>query len=352
MNNTDSKIKKKSHGLLCRGFGCHPGRGGRGQEGGVTREQSGSRHGLVLWIARATNEAHKKIIASYFSKTVSTMTKACWQHHTELSGKQGLGKHRNKMKIQNIVKVGEFCFPWRLPDAGVGASQQHAGQCGAAGEAHHHGNAAAMARISLYYTARQPRGSIPAADWFQWMVLIWGPGVGAEHISERHGWIGGGHCHKGHKGNQMSEVEVRGGHGRAGWGGAGQDGQRMNGWEPPSTHPCCVCSLPSLAKIVQCQPEHIVGTHPGIVNVLQEEHLVEAHDGVLVGLHKQRPDSYSLIKLALRQRNTLVNSQPPAIIHTLTYNPNISVSPLYLSALSSNIEMHYMYIQRPTVLHR
>lgn len=37
-----------------------------------------------------------------------------------------------------------------------------------------------------------------------------------------------------------------------------------------------------LAKVVKSQPEHVIGAHPRVVNVLQDETLVEAHDGVFI----------------------------------------------------------------------
>lgn len=39
-----------------------------------------------------------------------------------------------------------------------------------------------------------------------------------------------------------------------------------------------------LAKVVDGQPEHVIGAHPRLVNVLQDEALVESHDGVIVYL--------------------------------------------------------------------
>lgn len=37
-----------------------------------------------------------------------------------------------------------------------------------------------------------------------------------------------------------------------------------------------------LAKVVNGKPEHVIGAHPRIVNVLQDETLMETHDGVVV----------------------------------------------------------------------
>lgn len=37
-----------------------------------------------------------------------------------------------------------------------------------------------------------------------------------------------------------------------------------------------------LAKVVNSQPEHVIGAHPCIVNVLQDETLMETHDGVVI----------------------------------------------------------------------
>ncbi len=39
-----------------------------------------------------------------------------------------------------------------------------------------------------------------------------------------------------------------------------------------------------LAKVVTGQPEHVIGAHPCIVNVLQDETLMETHDGVVICL--------------------------------------------------------------------
>lgn len=39
-----------------------------------------------------------------------------------------------------------------------------------------------------------------------------------------------------------------------------------------------------LAKVVNGQPEHVIGAHPRIVNVLQDETLMETHDGVIICL--------------------------------------------------------------------
>lgn len=39
-----------------------------------------------------------------------------------------------------------------------------------------------------------------------------------------------------------------------------------------------------LAKVVNGQPEHVIGAHPCIVNVLQDETLMETHDGVIICL--------------------------------------------------------------------
>lgn len=39
-----------------------------------------------------------------------------------------------------------------------------------------------------------------------------------------------------------------------------------------------------LAKVVNGQPEHVIGAHPCIVNVLQEETLMKTHDGVIICL--------------------------------------------------------------------
>jgi len=39
-----------------------------------------------------------------------------------------------------------------------------------------------------------------------------------------------------------------------------------------------------LAKVVNGQPEHVIGAHPRIVNVLQEETLMETHDRVVIYL--------------------------------------------------------------------
>lgn len=45
-----------------------------------------------------------------------------------------------------------------------------------------------------------------------------------------------------------------------------------------------------LAKVVNGQPEHVIGAHPCIVNVLQDETLMETHDGVVICLqtHTQK----------------------------------------------------------------
>lgn len=43
-----------------------------------------------------------------------------------------------------------------------------------------------------------------------------------------------------------------------------------------------------LSKVVNGQPEHVIGAHPRTVNVLQEETLMETHDGVVVYLRTQR----------------------------------------------------------------
>lgn len=39
-----------------------------------------------------------------------------------------------------------------------------------------------------------------------------------------------------------------------------------------------------LAKVVNGQPEHVIGAHPCIVNVLEDETLMETHDWVIVRL--------------------------------------------------------------------
>lgn len=45
-----------------------------------------------------------------------------------------------------------------------------------------------------------------------------------------------------------------------------------------------------LAKVVNGQPEHVIGAHPCIVNVLQDETLLETHNLVIICLqtHTQR----------------------------------------------------------------
>lgn len=44
----------------------------------------------------------------------------------------------------------------------------------------------------------------------------------------------------------------------------------------------CMKGGGGLAKVVNGQPEHVVGTHPRIVNILQDETLMETHDGVVI----------------------------------------------------------------------
>lgn len=39
-----------------------------------------------------------------------------------------------------------------------------------------------------------------------------------------------------------------------------------------------------LAKVVNGQPEHVIGAHPCIVNVLQDETLLETHNLVIICL--------------------------------------------------------------------
>lgn len=39
-----------------------------------------------------------------------------------------------------------------------------------------------------------------------------------------------------------------------------------------------------LAKVVNGQPEHVIGAHPWIINVLQKETLMETNDGVIICL--------------------------------------------------------------------
>lgn len=39
-----------------------------------------------------------------------------------------------------------------------------------------------------------------------------------------------------------------------------------------------------LTEIVNGQPEHVIGAHPCIVNVLQDETLMETHNGVFICL--------------------------------------------------------------------
>lgn len=43
-----------------------------------------------------------------------------------------------------------------------------------------------------------------------------------------------------------------------------------------------------LAKVMNCQPEHVIGAHPCIVNVLQDETLMKTHDRVIICLQIHR----------------------------------------------------------------
>ena len=55
---------------------------------------------------------------------------------------------------------------------------------------------------------------------------------------------------------------------------------------PSSTFPphASCQALVLLAKIVYRQAEHVIGTHPGFINVLQYEALMKSHDGVIICL--------------------------------------------------------------------
>lgn len=66
-------------------------------------------------------------------------------------------------------------------------------------------------------------------------------------------------------------------------------------------HYCCPCPPEwgrGLGKVVNGQPEHVIGAHPWIINVLQDKTLMETHDGIFICLqtHKETAwvqDSYN-----------------------------------------------------------
>lgn len=67
-----------------------------------------------------------------------------------------------------------------------------------------------------------------------------------------------------------------------------------NSWPPfliSALHydrPCPPAQTGGLTKVVNGQPEHVIGAHPSIINVLQDETLMETYDLVFICLQKQK----------------------------------------------------------------
>lgn len=61
-----------------------------------------------------------------------------------------------------------------------------------------------------------------------------------------------------------------------------------------------------LTKVVDGQPEHVIGAHPSIINVLEDETLMESHNGVVIYLRSEAEHNGNV----LTQHNDSVSSHP------------------------------------------